>query len=146
MNNRHLSVIFLFVISLVGAVSSLAQQTDNVIPAGSKVFIRPMNDEFEKFLVAAFAAKTVPLEIVTDKDKADFEIAGTSETKKAGVAKKLILGSWHSAEQASITVTNLKNGVAVWAYSVNKSNSAHGKKSTAEACSKHLKDKIESKK
>jgi hypothetical protein len=55
-----------------------------------------------------------------------------------------LMGSRHSSEQASITVTNLKTGVAVWAYSVNKSDSAHGKQSTAEACAKHLKQKIES--
>ncbi|MEP7339218.1 MAG: hypothetical protein ABI977_15895, partial [Acidobacteriota bacterium] len=76
----------------------------------------------------------------------EFEIGGTSESKKAGAAKILITGSWRSREQASITVTNLKSGEAVWAYSVNKSDSAHGKRSTAEACAKHLKEKIESKK
>jgi hypothetical protein len=33
----------------------------------------------------------------------------------------------------------------VFAYSVNKQSSAHGKRSTAEACAKHLKDQTESK-
>jgi len=131
---------------MLAAVSGLAQNTAKAIPAGSKVFISPMADGFEINLADGLKAKNVPVEIVTEKDKADFEISGTSETKKAGAAKILITGSWHSGEQASITVTNLKNGEAVWAYSVNKSNSAHGKRSTAEACAKNLKDKIESKK
>ncbi|MEK7831957.1 MAG: hypothetical protein AAB401_12765, partial [Acidobacteriota bacterium] len=95
-----------------------------------------MKDEYEKFLADALKAKKVPVEIVTEKDKADFEITGTTESKKAGAAKIIIRGSWRSSEQASITVTNLKSGEAVWAYSVNKSDSAHGKKSTAEACAK----------
>jgi hypothetical protein len=121
-------------------------ETSKVIPAASKVFINPINDGFEKNLIAAFEVKKVPLEIVTEKEKADFEISGISESKKAGAAKILLMGSWHSSEQASITVTNLKTGEAVWAYSVNKSDSAHGKRSTAEACAKHLKNKIDSKK
>lgn len=145
MNIKKISILFVLVLSLTAAMKSFAQ-TDNIIPAASKVYINTMADDFDKFLASALIAKKVPIEIVTDKSMADFEITGTSETKKAGVAKKLLLGSWHSAEQASITVTNLKSGVATWAYSVNKSNSAHGKKSTAEACAKHLKDKIKSRK
>jgi hypothetical protein len=128
---------------ILAAVSGLAKDVAKSIPAGSKVFINPMKDEYEKFLAGALKEKKVPVEIVTEKDKADFEISGTTESKKAGAAKIIIMGSWHSSEQASITVTNLKSGEAVWAYSVNKSNSAHGKKSTAEACAKHLREKIE---
>ena len=143
MNRKILS---LLVLLMLAAVSSLAQDAVKVIPAGAKVFINPMKDGFEKELASALEAKKVPVEIVTEKDKAEFEISGTSETKKAGAAKILIRGSWHSSEQASITVTNLKSGEAVWAYAVNKSDSAHGKRSTAEACAKHLKEKIESKK
>jgi len=50
----------------------------------------------------------------------------------------------HSNEQASIQVSSIKSGQVVFAYSANKQSSAHGKKSTAEACAKHLKEKIES--
>ena len=143
MNRKILSLLFVL---LFAVITGLAQDAVKAIPAGAKVFISPMNDGFEKDLVAALQAKKVPLEVVAEKEKADFEIGGTSESKKAGAAKILITGSWRSREQASITVTNLKSGEAVWAYSVNKSDSAHGKRSTAEACAKHLKDKIESKK
>lgn len=141
MNRKSLSILLLV---LSAAISGTAQDSTKTIPAKSKVFISPMKDEFEKYLATALEAKKVPLEIVTDKSQADFEISGTSESKKAGAAKIIIMGSWRSSEQASITVTNLKSGEAVWAYSVNKSDSAHGKRSTAEACAKHLKTKIES--
>ncbi len=140
MNRKSLMLMLML---MLAAVSGLAQDAAKSIPAGSKVFINPMKDEYEKFLADALKAKKVPVEIVTEKDKADFEITGTTESKKAGAAKIIIRGSWRSSEQASITVTNLKSGEAVWAYSVNKSDSAHGKKSTAEACAKHLKEKIE---
>lgn len=143
MSKKIFALLFLV---LLAVVSASAQDAAKAIPAGAKVFINPMNDGFETHLAEALKTKKVPVEIVTEKDQADFEITGTSESKKAGVGKILIRGSWHSSEQASITVTNLKSGEAVWAYSVNKSDSARGKRSTAEACAKHLKEKIESKK
>lgn len=125
----------------------LAQEGANkVIPAGSKVFIATMEDGFQDYLKAALQAKKVPVVVVEDKASADFEIAGHSETEKASTAKKVIMWNWHSNEQASIQVTNLKTSEVAFAYSVNKQSSAHGKKSTAEACAKHLKEKIESKK
>ena len=121
------------------------QDANKGIPPNSKVFIAPMPDGFDEFLRAAIEKKKVPLEIVTDKDKADFEITGQSETQKASTAKKVIMWDWRSNEQATVQVTNLKTSEVAFAYSVNKVSSAHGKKSSAEACAKHLKDKIESK-
>lgn len=143
MSRKILSLVLLLSLAVV---SGFAQDASKAIPAGAKLFINPMSDGFENNLAEALKTKKVPVEVVTEKEKADFEISGTSESKKAGAAKILITGSWRSREQASITVTNLKSGEAVWAYSVNKSDSAHGKRSTAEACAKHLKEKIESKK
>jgi hypothetical protein len=111
------------------------------IPAGSKVYIAPM-DGFETYLKAALEKKGVALVVVEDRDKADFEITGASDSQKASTAKKIIMGSWHSREEASINVANIKTGEIVFAYSAHKENSAHGKKSTAEACAKHLKEKV----
>jgi proline dehydrogenase len=56
-----------------------------------------------------------------------------------------MFGSWHSDEQASITVTSVGSGEVVYAYSANKKNSAHGRQTTAEACAKHFKEAIEKK-
>ena len=86
------------------------------------------------------ADKKVPLAMVEQREQAEYEITGASESKKASTAKKVILGSWHSDEDASIKVANLKSGEIVYAYAVHKQDSAHGQKSTAEACAKHLKD------
>lgn len=99
----------------------------------------------DQYLKDAIEKKKVPVEVVADKEKADFLITGHSETQKASTAKKVIMWDWHSNEQASIQVSNLASGEVVFAYSVNKISSAHGKKSSAEACAKHLKEKIESK-
>jgi hypothetical protein len=117
---------------------------NKVLPSGAKVFIAPMPDGFDEFLKAAIEKKKVPLELVSEKDKADFLITGQAETQKASTAKKVIMWDWRSNEQASIQVSNLQSGEVVFAYSVNKVSSAHGKKSSAEACAKHIKEKIES--
>ena len=115
---------------------------DATLPANAKVYIAPMPDGFDGFLKAAIAKKNVPLTIVEDKTQAAFEITGHSETQKAGAAKKVLMLNWHSNEQASIQVANLESGEVVFAYSVNKKSSAHGKQSTAEACAKHIKKHI----
>jgi hypothetical protein len=111
------------------------------IPAGSTVYVAPMGG-FETYLKAALQSKKVPLQVVEKKEDAAYEITGVSETKKAGTAKILITGSWHSREEASIQVTDLKSGVVAFAYSYVTENSTHGKKSSAEACAKHLKNAI----
>jgi hypothetical protein len=139
----RIATLLALVLLLVPSAGVQARQKAE-IPRGAKVYIAPM-DGFETYLEQAFSNKKVPLEIVTDKSQADFEIKGNAESQKAGLAKKLIFGSWHSNEDASITVTNLKTGEVVYAYAVHKQDSVRGKRSTAEACAKHLKNIIDSK-
>ena len=98
---------------------------------------------FDDYLKAALKRKDVPVQVVENREQAEFEIKGSAESQKASTAKKVFLGSWHSDEQASISVVDLKSGEVVYGYSANKKNSAHGKQSSAEACAKHLKDAIE---
>lgn len=128
------------------AFPALAQQPrSQVLPAGARVYIAPMKDGFDDFLKAALVDKKVPVTVVADKSQAQYELTGHSETEKAGAAKKVFMMDWRSNEQASIQVADLSSGEVVFAYSVNKKSSAHGKKSTAEACAKHLKKKVDSK-
>ena len=137
----------LWILLLVAALAAPGFAKDDAtkkIPAHSKVFIAPMGG-FEQDLKTAIEKKKVPVELVSERDKADYEITGTSETDKAGKAKKIIKLDWHSNEQASITITEIKTAAVVYAYSVNKQSSTHGKRSTAEACAKHLKEQVESK-
>ena len=129
-----------------GGTATEAKTTEEslVIPKGAKVFVASMPDGFDEFIKAALDKKHVPVTVVENRDKADFEITGFSESQKASTAKKIIMGSWHSREAASIKVANLKTGVIAFAYSYNTDNSAHGKKTSSESCAKHLKEKIES--
>jgi hypothetical protein len=137
------------VLLIVAAVSTVwAGETKNAppsskIPKGAKVFVAPIADGFDTYLKDAIAKKKVPVELATSRDQADYEITGASESQKASTAKKVIFGNWHSREEASITLANIKSGEVVWAYSVHQEASTHGKRSSAEACAKHLKDAIE---
>jgi hypothetical protein len=115
--------------------------TSTKIPSGSKLFVAPMGG-FENYVVAGIVKKKVPVVIVADRDKADYEIHGSAETEKAGWAKMLILGVQNSNEQASINVTDVKTGNIIFAYSVNKLNSYKGKQSAGEAIGKHLNEAI----
>jgi hypothetical protein len=128
---------------LLVALGARAADKDNgkTIPAGAKVYITP-SDGFETNLRAALEAKQVPLTVVDDKAKADYEIVSHAQTQKAGAAKKILMGSWHSKEEASIQVNDLKSGDVVFAYAYHADNSAHGRKSSAESCAKHLKERV----
>ena len=112
------------------------------IPSGAKIYVAPMVSGFDNYVVAGLQQKKVPVIVVADRNKAEFEITGVSETDKAGWAKMLFLGSQQTSETASVKMVNLKTGTVVFAYSVHKGNSVRGKQSAGEACAKHIKQKI----
>lgn len=136
----------LIAVVVVGAaliVSSHAFASDDAtLPRGAKVYIAPM-DGFETYLSAAIMKKEVPVSIVTAREMADFEITGGSQTHQAGWAKTIMTGNSHSDERGSITVANIKDGVVVYAYAADKKSAFHGLQSVAEACAKHLRERIE---
>lgn len=138
-------IIALAVAALLIAPASPQATSSASLKPGAKVFVHPMPNDFDSYLRAALKKKQVPVVVVDTRDAADFEIKGSAETQKAGAAKKIMLGSWHSDEQASISVTSIQSGEIVFAYSANKKNSAHGRQTTAEACAKHLKEAMEKK-
>jgi hypothetical protein len=122
--------------------SSVPISAVEVVP--NSVFISPMNG-FESYLAAAFEKKNVPLTIVADQAHAAYVITGTSDDKKAGWAKMVVFGQIHSDNAASIQMVDQKTSAIVFAYAVNKKNTWHGDQTTAEACAKHLKEKLEKK-
>jgi hypothetical protein len=116
--------------------------SDEKIPSGSRVFVAPMPNGFDNYITAGLQQKKVPVIVVADRSKADFEISGVAETDKAGWAKMLFLGSQQTSETASVKMVSLKSGTVVFAYTVNKGNSVRGKQSAGEACAKHIREKI----
>ena len=118
----------------------LATVSNARIPSGSKVYVAPMEGGFDNFIIAGFQKKSVPLVVVSDKSKADYEISGIEESEKAGWAKMLFMGSQQSREQGSIKIVELKTAAVIFGYSVHKGNSYKGKQSAGEACAKHIKE------
>jgi hypothetical protein len=117
----------------------LATVNNAKIPSYAKVYVAPIPGGFENYIIAGLRNKKVPLTVVMDRTKADYEISGVSDSEKAGWAKMLFIGSQNSNEQASIKISNLKTGAVIFGYSVHKTNSARGKQSAGEACAKHIK-------
>ncbi len=140
------SVLKSFILTAFCILPILAAQSnaDMHIPRGARLFISPVEGGYDIYLAAAIINKKVPVVLVTDKSKADFELSSVTETERAGWAKMFFMGSNASAEQASIKIVNLKTDTIVYGYNVNKSKSVRGKQSSSEACAKHLKGKIES--
>jgi hypothetical protein len=117
----------------------LATVNNAKIPSYAKVYVAPMLGGFENYVIAGLRNKKVPLTVVVDRTKADYEISGVSESEKAGWAKMLFIASENSNEQASIKISDLKTGAIVFGYSVHKTNSMRGRQSAGEACAKHIK-------
>ena len=127
----------------VTATSSAPVITDESLPRGARLFVAPIQNGFETYIVAGLEKKKVPVVLIADRSKADYELSGVSESDKAGWAKMLFLGSQQTNESSSIKIVNLKTGNVVFAYSVNKTNSYRGKQSAGEAVAKHINEKIE---
>jgi hypothetical protein len=125
-------------------VDSTPVPVDTHIVSGSTVFIVPM-EGFENYLAAAIQKKNVPLVPVANEEQARYVLKGTSEEKKPGWAKMVMMKQIHSDDAASVQLIDRKSGAIVFAYSVNKKNTLHGQQTTAEACAKHLKEQIEKK-
>jgi hypothetical protein len=117
--------------------------TNEALPKGARIYVAPIQNGFETYIVAGLEKKKVPVVVVADRTKADYELSGVSDSDKAGWAKMLFLGSQQTNESASIKIVNLKTGNVVFAYSVNKTNSVRGKQSAGEAVAKHINEKIE---
>jgi hypothetical protein len=128
-----------------GQEGKSVDQSKKPIERSSRIYISPIEGGFDTFLAAAIIKKQVPVVVVTDRAKADYEISGIANTEKAGWAKMLFMGTDNTNDLASIKVVEIKSGEVVYGYSVRKGNSYRGKQSAAEACAKHLKEKIEGK-
>ena len=74
-------------LALLGSCITAKSNEPATIPAGSKVYVAPM-DGFETYFKAALESKKVPLTVVENKQDAEYEITGVAGSQKAGAAKK----------------------------------------------------------
>ncbi len=138
------SLLILFVVNsmVLAQEEKSITQSQKAIERGSRLYVAPMEGGFDTFIIAALVKKQVPVVVITDRSKADYEMTGISASEKAGWAKMLFMGTDSSREQASIKVVEIKSGEVVYGYAVHKGSSYRGRQSAAEACAKHLKERI----
>src|SRR6266404_2407919 len=143
---RQLLTALVLVLALAGTAAGqegkAVDQSTKPMERGSRIYIAAIEAGFDTFLSSAIVKKQVPVVVTTDRTKADYEITGIASTEKAGWAKMLFMGTDNSNDLASIKVVDLKSSEVVYGYAVRKGNSYRGKQSAAEACAKHLKEKM----
>ena len=111
------------------------------IPANSTVYINAMDKDFHTYVAAALQKKKVPLIIVNDRSKADFEINGSVDKQKAGWAKTIFYSPMPSID-ATMELVNIKTGVTVFTNTSTKNNANRGRKGSAEHLAKNLYEKM----
>lgn len=111
------------------------------------VYLEPQNG-FESYLAAAISKKHVPLDIVTDRTKATYELKASPIEKKSESATGKVLRCLFAycigiedMGNVSVELIDVGSSNILWAYSVNKQASgSKNKQSMAEATAKHLKE------
>jgi hypothetical protein len=89
----------------VPSSASIASAISNEpLPKGSRIYVAPISNGFETYITAGIEKKKVPVVIVADRGKADYELTGVSDSDKAGWAKMLFFGSQQTNETASIKI------------------------------------------
>src|SRR5436309_1118119 len=48
--------------------------TNESLPSGARIYVAPMSSGFESYVIAGLEKKKVPVVVVTDPDKADYEL------------------------------------------------------------------------
>ncbi len=91
------------------------------VPAGSKVYVATA-DGFDTYLTAALRENKVPLMVVSEKDKADYELSGAPK------------------EQTVVKLVSIKTHEVVFAYTITKKDAKHGPQTIAEACAERMKE------
>lgn len=131
---------------LLSAFTATAQDGSTCLPQNAKIFIHDMNDGFHTFITAALIDTKTPVLIVTDREKADFEMTGSaSESKRNSWARVIFAGQTGSKESASVAISNIHNGVVVFSTASDRSNARRGKRSVAQKIAREIRGEIKTK-
>jgi hypothetical protein len=111
------------------------------------VYLEPQQG-FESYIAAAIAKKGVPVDVVTDKDRAIYILRSApvevkSESTGGKIARCLFAYCAGIEDKGNVSVQLIEVGSTkmVWAYSVNKQRGgSKNEQSMAEAIAKHFKE------
>ena len=111
MRHSMLAVLALLALSLTQAVAQNKSEKPSL--AGKKIFIAPMRGDLHPFIAAEIVKKKLPVVVVTNKNKAEYILAGSfikSDEK------------WHHTafgvtdqNEGSVRLINVKDKTLVWA-------------------------------
>ena len=135
----------------VSAQPTAVHPTDRSLATQSgtaRIFIAP-DQGFESYLAAAMTKKHVPAEVLQDESQADYVLSAAAVQEKpestgGKIARCMFMycGGIEGSQTASVTLTDLRTNVVVWAYNVRKEGSKNYQ-SSAGALAKHLKEWLE---
>ena len=113
--------LLMLAIVIVFGISHPFLATASLIPAGSKIYIIPMENGLDQFISTEMLKKKVPVQIVLDESQADYILTGTA-VKKEGSSKwyHYLTGTAGTSDsmQSSVTLINPKTKTLVWGTSV----------------------------
>lgn len=139
----------LFALAFVMLCGSVAYAQNNdlknatCIPVNAKIFIADMPEDFHTFMAAALKDVEIKLLVVTDREKADFELDGTAKpSQRNSWARVIFAGQTGTKESASISISNIKTSVVVFSSASDRSNARRGTRSVANKMARELRDKM----
>lgn len=120
--------------------SGILTSTEKV-PAGSRVYVAPLEGGFDYYIIAALHKLTIPVLIVTDRSKADFEISEVSQSELADWGRYLPLLE-EGNDAVLLKMANLKTGRVVFAYLAPRIIRGTGRPGAGELCAQYVKQKV----
>ena len=116
MKSKLLLASMAVVLLFVGIGSSqTGNLTTNCLPVNSKIYIAQMPGDFHKFMTSALKDVHAQLLIVTERDKADFEMKDAAEeSKPEGPGSPIFVNHSGSDESIRLTVANIKTSNIVF--------------------------------
>jgi len=112
------------------------------IHPGSKVYVTPTKDDFDRYLMAEIQKEDLPIVLVTKIEEAEFEIAVASSSSKTEAAQSSTLLNGDTSSEETISIIRLKTGSIIFSETIHDRKAKRGYQSTAEICARHLRRHI----
>jgi len=112
-DDHFLSMKNIFTVLLIGGILSLPGFAESKVPAGSKLFIAPMEGSLDGFIAPEIIKKKLPITVVTDEKDADFVVAGGS-IKADDKWYNTVFGG-KDKNEGNVRLLSVKDKSMVWA-------------------------------
>lgn len=141
------NLLVIFAVAVTCCSTAFAQsnnlKNETCIPVNSKIYIAEMPEDFHTYMAAALKDVEIKLLVVTDREKADFELAGTAKpSERNSWARVIFAGQTGTKESASVTISNMKSSVVVFSAASSRDNARRGMRSVANKMARELRDKM----